>query len=450
VAARIKDDHSLSELTEESERLSAQWEDLRRRGEEIGSAKRGAADSGEDKKKEAARLQTQLNLLREERDAAVEELAAQKTRWAQIRSSREAQTRQLERLEKEGDALRESIAKRKGDAQELVRRQEEYLAEEALAQDRLKAILAEIAGSEKKSEESERERMRLAEAYERAEQDDRVRRSGQRALYDERQQADNDLIRATGDLEHLQNRIWDLYEVTYAQALELRPADFTAAGAQGKADQLRRKMRTLGTVNLHAIEDYASANGQYRDDMAQKEDLIRSRDGLRRLADELAQTMREKFLSGFEALNANFARVFSDLFGGGRARLSLTDPSDPLSCGIEIEVEPPGKRLQRLSLLSGGEKAFTAIALLFAMLRLKPTPFCILDEIDAALDDANLVRYARYLRDVYARQTQFVVVTHRKPSMEICDRLYGVTMEERGVSKMISVELTEVELQEGA
>jgi len=249
-------------------------------------------------------------------------------------------------------------------------------------------------------------------------------------------------------LEHIQSRFWDLYEMTYAAAKEACPADFVLHGAQTRADGLRRKIRALGAVNIHAIEEYAASNEQYRIYVTQRDDLIRSRDGLLELAEELSATMKERFLANFTALNRHFGENFARLFGGGQGKLSLTDPDDPLNSGIEIEVEPPGKRLQRLSLLSGGEKAFTAIALLFSMLRLKPTPFCILDEIDAALDDANLVRYARFLKEVYAQNTQFVVVTHRKPSMEICDRLYGVTMEEKGVSKMISMQLSDVKEQE--
>ena len=150
--------------------------------------------------------------------------------------------------------------------------------------------------------------------------------------------------------------------------------------------------------------------------------------------------MEKQFRENFELLNIYFGETFTRLFGGGRAELKLSDPSDVLGCGIEIIAQPPGKKLQMLSLLSGGERALTAVAILFAMLRLKPTPFCILDEIEAALDDANVGYYADYLRD-FTRTTQFVVVTHRKGTMERCDALYGVAMEEKGVSKMVSVQL---------
>jgi len=176
----------------------------------------------------------------------------------------------------------------------------------------------------------------------------------------------------------------------------------------------------------------------------QRDDLVKAQLDLQGIIDDLLSKMETQFKTQFETLNGYFQKTFVALFGGGHAELRLSDPKDALNCGIDIVAQPPGKKLQMLSLLSGGERALTAIAILFAMLTLKPTPFCILDEIEAALDDANIDNFAQYLKD-YSQKTQFVVVTHRKGTMERCDALYGVTMQEKGVSKMISAQLSDIE-----
>ena len=176
----------------------------------------------------------------------------------------------------------------------------------------------------------------------------------------------------------------------------------------------------------------------------QKKDLEAAEEDLRQIIAELTVEMLDRFTKGFNDIAANFQKVFKELFGGGNAKLVLehTEDGDPLSAGIDIVAEPPGKKLQSITLLSGGEKALTAIAILFAILKLKPMPFCVLDEIEAALDDSNTDRFARYLKK-FSGETQFIVITHKKPTMELTDALYGVTMEEKGVSKMVSVKLSE-------
>ena len=175
----------------------------------------------------------------------------------------------------------------------------------------------------------------------------------------------------------------------------------------------------------------------------QTNDLEKSKKELVRIIDEMLLIMKERFSEQFKIINENFSRVFSELFGGGQANLSLSDPDNVLESGIEIEAQPPGKKLQNLTLLSGGERAFTAIALLFSILNVRPTPFCILDEIEAALDDVNVYRFAEYLKQ-YSQNTQFIVVTHRRGTMESANILYGVTMQEKGVSKLLTLNIDEV------
>lgn len=246
--------------------------------------------------------------------------------------------------------------------------------------------------------------------------------------------------RIEGDQKNLQNRIWDTYKLTYAGAEEFRRTPFDEKESDRRATELQGQIRALGTVNVGAVEEYAETKARVDDLTTQQQDLKRAEMDLRELIERLLIQMRSTFVENFSKMQGYFAETFTRLFGGGHAELKLMDPDDPLNCGIEVNAQPPGKKLQLLSLLSGGERALTAIAILFAMLKLKPTPFCILDEIEAALDDANIGYYADYLKE-YSKGTQFIVVTHRKGTMERCNSLFGVAMEEQGVSRMVSVSL---------
>ena len=247
--------------------------------------------------------------------------------------------------------------------------------------------------------------------------------------------------RVESEQRNLENRIWDTYKLTYAGAEEFRQAEgFHEREADKRAGELNAAIRALGNVNVGAVEEYAETKARVDDLTSQQADLRAAEADLRELIERLLEQMRVTFVDNFTRLQGYFSETFTRLFGGGKAELILMDPEDPLNCGIEVNAQPPGKKLQLLSLLSGGERALTAIAILFATLKLKPTPFCILDEIEAALDDANIGYYADYLRE-YSKGTQFIVVTHRKGTMERCNSLFGVAMEEQGVSKMVSVSL---------
>ncbi|MCR4876685.1 MAG: chromosome segregation protein SMC [Clostridiales bacterium] len=247
--------------------------------------------------------------------------------------------------------------------------------------------------------------------------------------------------RTDGDLKALRDRIWNTYEMTYAMAEEYRRTeDFNITEADRRAAQISTEIRALGVVNVKAVEEYAETTARADELTGQREDLEKAEKDLKDLISRLLNQMESTFVENFTLLQGYFSETFRRLFGGGHAELILMDPSDPLNCGIEINAQPPGKKLQLLTLLSGGERTLTAIAILFATLKLKPTPFCILDEIEAALDDANIGYFADYLQE-YSRETQFIVVTHRKGTMERANSLYGVAMEEQGVSKMVSVSL---------
>ena len=239
------------------------------------------------------------------------------------------------------------------------------------------------------------------------------------------------------DIETIQNKMWEEYETTPNTATNY--AEVTPQTAK-EVDKLRSTIKSLGTVNVNAIEEYKALKDRFDFLSTQKEDLEESEKSLNKIIEDMTKLMKIQFAEQFQLINKNFTEVFRELFGGGRAELHLADESNILECGIEIEAQPPGKKLQSMMLLSGGERALTAIALLFAILKLSPSPFCILDEIEAALDDVNVYRYAEYLKK-FSEKTQFLVITHRKGSMEAANAMYGVTMEEHGISKLISLKL---------
>ena len=250
------------------------------------------------------------------------------------------------------------------------------------------------------------------------------------------------LTRVEGEFKQLQDRIWEDYELTYAGAEPFRQPDFRLTESEKRIAAIRQRIRAMGTVNVAALDEYRRTVERVEELSSQRDDLLKAQADLEGIVADLETQMEKQFKTQFALMNDNFQRTFVKLFGGGKAELRLADPKDALNCGIDIVAQPPGKKLQMLSLLSGGERALTAIAILFAILDLKPTPFCILDEIEAALDDANIDTYADYLKS-YSENTQFIVITHRKGTMERCDALYGVVMEEKGVSKTVSVKLNE-------
>lgn len=245
-----------------------------------------------------------------------------------------------------------------------------------------------------------------------------------------------------GDLEQTINKMWEEYELTpnNAQDLYKRPENITAATKQ--VNSLKEEIKSLGSINIDAIEEYKNTKERYDFMIEQKVDLENSEAKLRSVIAEMTNIMKEQFSKQFKLINKNFGEVFSELFGGGRAEVKISDEDNILESGIEIEAEPPGKKLQNMMLLSGGEKALTAIALLFAILKLNPAPFCVLDEIEAALDDVNVYRFAAYLKK-FAKDIQFLIITHRKGTMEAADTVYGITMQENGISKLLSMKLKE-------
>ena len=265
------------------------------------------------------------------------------------------------------------------------------------------------------------------------------------ALTEKKHEQEIALAKIDSDLEYMQKSIWEDYQETYETAQKYREDGYNAVEGEKEINRIRRKRNSLGAINAAAIEDAKVLKERYDEMVAQRDDLLKAEDDLKEAIEKIKAEMLEQFDKGFGKINENFQKIFKELFGGGRAMLQLdyTDVDDKLEAGVEIVAEPPGKKLQKLSLLSGGEMALTTIAILFAILKLRPMPFCVLDEIEAALDDANVARFAEYLRK-FSTETQFIVITHKKPTMERADSLFGVTMQEKGVSKIVSVKLSDI------
>ncbi len=259
--------------------------------------------------------------------------------------------------------------------------------------------------------------------------------------------SESKLKQLQAEQDRLSIKLWEDYEISYEDALKMDVETVTAQNRSEFAsiqNSCRSKIRALGPVNVSAIEEYKDVKKRYDELKLQVDDLTRSYEELFGIVNKIEEEMKNSFISTFTEINNNFGTVFSELFGGGTAELSLTDPDNVLTSGIEIKAAPPGKIINNMSLLSGGEQSFVAIALFFAILKVNPTPFCILDEIEAALDEVNVFRFGEYIKK-FCSDTQFVLITHRRGTMEVADRLYGVTMPERGVSKVIPLDVNEIE-----
>lgn len=389
-----------------------------------------------------------VNGLEAEQAAALRDSAHLETSLAENRTEAAAERRALNDLEMLRQNLTDTLS---GNAETI----EQFEAEIARLQ-------AELRQTERQhTDDGENAAQLRGLIVSSAEQ--RMRIEGQKTAVDKQAQAQGDTIlnleREAGRLENravqlkneetqILDKMWEQYELTPTPAAEVAHDLPDVPQAERDATALKLKMRALGNVNLDAVEEYEKLMERYTFLGEQKADLERAQNELYKVIEQLTVNMKEIFASEFAKLNAYFGETFKEIFGGGHAELQLADTADILNCGIDIRVSPPGKALKTITLLSGGEKAFVAIALYFAILKVRPTPFCVLDEIEAALDDVNVLRFAKYIRRLTGG-TQFIVITHRRGTMEEADMLYGVTMQEQGVSKLLMLNLAEAEQRLG-
>ena len=377
---------------------------------------------------------------REQAGALSEQINAAKESAARLAAERETTQHALADLEQ---VCRDLLCDR-SEREALVNR---YEAEIASLQNQVEEKMGTIAalrtdGEAQLAELEALSQKKLELEAERTAKDRESREKNDAVLQLEREVGRLEQKKATSAMEEKQilDRLWDTYELSYedarAQSVELESLSKT----NRRIGELRREISALGTPNIGAIEEFDRVNTRYEYLSEQRGDVEKAKEELLGVIGGITAEMQRIFKEQFALINESFQQTFLELFGGGQARLELEDEEDILNCGIEIKVQPPGKTLKTISLLSGGEKAFVAIALYFAILQVHPTPFCVMDEIEAALDESNVVRYARYMRRI-AGKTQFIVITHRRGTMEEADVLYGVTMQERGISKVLTINL---------
>lgn len=380
-----------------------------------------------------------------ERTAKLEKLNRGNVEAASLESAVKANAQTHERLSAERDDLLEKIGKTRESIPEIERELQELnmqaehsalTAEEQAVVDDLRRQTNEVSANKivlnERIKEIDLERLQI---YEESEN-----------LKVKVHSTEMSLAKIDSDLENMQTRINEEYGETYEGCLQYKEDDYDISQSAQSIANCKRQLTMLGPVNHNAMAEYDEISERYNKMVVEKEDLEKGINDLSMALEDIRSEMLKIFNDGFDLINENFKRTFKELFGGGKAELQLdyTNTDDPLNAGVEIVACPPGKKLSKISLLSGGEQALTAIAILFAIIQMRPMPFCVLDEIEAALDEANVGRYARYLKK-YSSETQFIVITHRKPTMEVADVLFGVTMEEKGVSKIVSVKLSEVQ-----
>ena len=430
----------------ERERLAAQLEDVGASLSALDGQQEDAEQSTGNRQEEVKKLQEEIFSRRNRNEALRAEVSDGRVALAEKRRDLEAAQADRDRLSQQIEDTERMLVESEAQLEKCERELAENAAGlegDIAGLDAQKALLDEARGAfgaeDEKRISAQRRLQEIGENIDaiRTRLDD---------FSDRHHRSELQLARVEGEYKQIQDRIWEDYELTYASAEPFRKADFKLSESEKRITAIRQRIRAMGTVNVAAVDEYRRTVERVEEMSGQRDDLVKARTDLEGIIADLEKQMDQQFRTQFALINQNFARTFTRLFGGGTAELRLSDPKDALNCGIDIVAQPPGKKLQMLSLLSGGERALTAIAILFAILDLKPTPFCVLDEIEAALDDANIDTYAEYLKS-YSRNTQFIVITHRKGTMERCDALYGVVMQEKGVSKTVSVKLNEAILE---
>lgn len=344
-----------------------------------------------------------------------------------------------ERINQELENAHTSIENKNAQIEQIKKDNEELEKSIQDTLQKIEEVKESVNSSSSKIEELKKERAQKSEKLSKQEDEITVKFKVIEDLKGQLVKLDVKKTKIDEDINGVINKMWEEYELTPNNAEQYQKPENVAL-TQKRVNNLRTEIRELGSVNINAIEEYKNLKDRYDFMSEQRLDLENTMSKLRKVISDMTQIMKEQFKEKFKVINKNFGEVFAELFGGGKAELTLEDEENILECGIEITVQPPGKKLQNMMLLSGGEKAFTAIALLFAILKINPAPFCVLDEIEAALDDVNVFRYADYLKK-FTEHTQFLVITHRKGTMEAADSVYGVTMEESGISKLLSMKL---------
>ena len=441
----------LSDLERQQESQRAELEQLKQRSEEIETDTQAARARIQELEGEAAALKSEAegkargqNDLQERSLKLTQELSELNAALAALEAEREATSKGLEELE----SLRNDIAGDQEQSRALIgdyeEKNEAFTREIGEKEARLAQLRRENEEQNQAIAQLNQEKLSLEGERVKATREGQEKNKELLAISGEASRLEQKKVAASLEEKQLLDKLWETYELSHEAAKLQRVEIESVPKASRRIAELKKHISALGNVNVGAIEEFQRINERYTYLTDQRDDVETAKKELEDVIAQITGEMKTIFAREFENINQAFQQTFQELFGGGRAALELEDPDDILNCGIEIKVQPPGKALKVLSLLSGGEKAFVAIALYFAILKVRPTPFVVMDEIEAALDDNNVVRFARYMRSM-SDKTQFIVITHRRGTMEEADVLYGVTMQEQGVSRMLTINLNDVE-----
>ena len=389
---------------------------------------------------ELEKLKSGIGALRYQLDMALEDQTDLRSKTSSLEAEQRTTRASVSQLQLLLDSLTGDSESRKNAVDAAQRQIESFQQRQKEREDRLAEIRRDAQGVRDEIQEISKSKLELEAKRTKAEKEAQERNA--RILDLERTAARIEQKKLSADMEEktILDKLWENYELSHSAAQALRQPVENLPKANKAIADMRRQINALGTPNLGAIEEYERVNTRYEFLTGQRDDVEKAKKELLDIISQITGEMTDVFLTRFKEIDTCFRQTFLELFGGGKASLRLEDESNVLECGIEIKVQPPGKALSNISLLSGGEMAFVAIALYFAILKVRPTPFCVMDEIEAALDEANVTRYAEYMRRM-ADKTQFLVITHRRGTMEEADMLYGVTMQEKGVSTVVELDL---------
>ena len=446
---RLKEiEESYGGLQTELAQLEEQFQDIRQSRQSIAEELQVSEAQEKEREEKIAKAQESLEECKKQEADCIREAEEVHLEVANLTQKAEFAGENVARLDREIDRLR-------SEEEELKAGVLEGSKDVKAKEEGILALTGQIEQLTARSKELARETEELSGKREALMNGQKEFFSRREELSEQRNLLDKEVFRLNSQREKLEEAadaqasyMWDEYELTYNMACPMRNMEFTDAGSLKKQiAALKDEIRKLGDVNVNAIEDYKNLSERYTFMSGQRDDLVKAEETLLGIIQELDTGMRRQFEEQFAKIRVEFDKAFRELFGGGKGTLELEEESDILEAGVRIIAQPPGKKLQNMMQLSGGEKALTAISLLFAIQNLKPSPFCLLDEIEAALDDSNVGRFAKYLHKL-TNNTQFIIITHRKGTMEAADRLYGITMQEKGVSALVSVNLIEEELDE--
>lgn len=453
---KIRDESHAASIDEDIEKLNAKADMLEQESVQLARQKGAITSELAICAKEAEEIQSAISKIkttisenqekqkegRSQRDALHADITDHKISVNSIKENIDAVKEMMEKLSQDKELLISQVDKKQYSSTKAYEQIETLKEKNDAVREVIKKHIEEKSGKTFEIEKYNVARKVFTEEQESDTEKIEEKNNNILILKDEIAKAEVRKAKIEAETDAVQNKLWDDYELTYSNAMAYKKEIGSITSTQKRVDELKMNIRELGPINIAAIEDYSKTKERHGFMTAQRDDMQSAEGKLQDIIIEMTSIMKKQFLQQFNLINRNFNTVFKELFDGGTAELILSDTANLLESPIEIEVQPPGKKLQNMMLLSGGERALTAIALVFAILRLNPAPFCVLDEIEAALDDSNVYKFADYLKK-YSKESQFVMITHRKGTMEVSDTIYGVTMEERGISKVVSMKMEE-------